>query len=208
MDDSVFDMEEIDVQVGFEDEEEADRDANEFGSPKNRPEDTSKSSCYQSASSDCSWATSRDVSPVRPGKPTGAILEQLDMKPMQDFRDYVNFTPSMPSKLFLQTSVGNSTSTGSTSGGSIGGLSPNSSDSGLGTSLRPNNKLFVSQPVATNDISSSSTKPDTSSSSKLMSSIKTDDTLLFGGGMAPRYRSSIAKHSICYARSASCDSLF
>lgn len=193
MDDSVFDMEEIDVQVGFEEE------TDEFSSPKDHQADTSKSSCYQSASSDCSWATSRDVSPVRPGKQT--MLEQLDMKPMEDFRDYVNFTPSIPSKLFLQTSA-NSTSTasGSTSGGSIGGLSPNSSDSGLGiANLRSTSKLFVSQSAVPND----NLSPKKVSYKPL---IKTDDVStsvdLFGGGV-PRFRSSI-----CYARSASCDSLF
>ena len=183
MDDSVFDMEEIDVQVGFEEE------MDEFGSPKDHQGDTSKSSCYQSASSDCSWATSRDVSPVRPGKQS--MIEQLDMKPMEDFRDYVNFTPSIPSKLFLQTSV-NSTSTasGSTSGGSIGGLSPNSSDSGVGN-LKPTSKLFVSQSVTNENCSTKkvSYKP----------LIKTDDVSIG----VPRFRSSI-----CYARSASCDSLF
>lgn len=102
--DSVFDMEEIDVQVGFEeggvgyDSDGQDISPKEGGS-------SSKSSCYHSASPDAnSWTTNtaRDdyalISPllaersafVGPGK----VLEQLDMKPMNDFRDYVNFTPT------------------------------------------------------------------------------------------------------------------
>lgn len=178
MDDSVFDMEEIDVEVGFEE-----TDPSHESSPKD--EDTSKSSCYQSASSNCSWTS---LSPGRTA--TTKTLEQLDMKPMDDFRDYVNFTPT-PSKLFLQTCTPSSGVGSSTSGGSIGGLSPNSSeDSGFGTGLRVYNgssKLFVKpdEPVA-----GAVDKP----------AIKMDDSLLLG---APRFRSSI-----CYARSASCDSLF
>lgn len=182
MDDSVFDMEEIDVEVGFEETDPVSHES----SPKD--EDTSKSSCYQSASSNCSWTS---LSPGRTA--TTKTLEQLDMKPMDDFRDYVNFTPT-PSKLFLQTCTPSSGVGSSTSGGSIGGLSPNSSeDSGFGTGLRVYNgssKLFVKpdEPVA--GPTSSADKP----------AIKMDDSLLLG---APRFRSSI-----CYARSASCDSLF
>ena len=180
MDDSVFDMEEIDVQVqGFEEEEEP------------SPEDVSKSSsCYQSASSsNCSWNS------LSPANTKTTALEQLDMKPMDDFRDYVNFTPT-PSKLFLQTSCTPSSGVGSsTSGGSIGGLSPNSSeDSGFGTGLRVYNgasKLFVKpdeQPTPTPSVEPATTT----------ASMKMDELL-----GAPRFRSSI-----CYARSASCDSLF
>lgn len=190
MDDSVFDMEEIDVEIGFE---ETDNISHE-SSPKD--EDASKSSCYQSASSNCSWNS------LSPGRTVvSKTLEQLDMKPMDDFRDYVNFTPT-PSKLFLQTctpssGVGSSTSGGSI-GGSIGGLSPNSSeDSGFGTGLRVYNgsgssKLFVKpdEPVATT--------ADATSGVDNKPINKMDD--LMGGS---RFRSSI-----CYARSASCDSLF
>ncbi len=190
MDDSVFDMEEIDVEVGFEE-----TDISHESSPKD--EDTSKSSCYQSASSNCSW-TSLSPGHVVPTK----TLEQLDMKPMDDFRDYVNFTPT-PSKLFLQTCTPSSGVGSSTSGGSIGGLSPNSSeDSGFGTGLRVyNGKLFVKpdEPAAgatavgppPSVAEHQHNKPATSTS-------KMDDLL-----GAPRFRSSI-----CYARSASCDSLF
>ncbi|KAK4037026.1 hypothetical protein OUZ56_029070 [Daphnia magna] len=185
MDDSVFDMEEIDVEVGFEESENISPDS----SPKD--EDASKSSCYQSASSNCSW---NSLSPGR--NIVSKTLEQLDMKPMDDFRDYVNFTPT-PSKLFLQTCTPSSGVGSSTSGGSIGGLSPNSSeDSGFGTGLRVYNgsgssKLFVKpdEPIATN-------ADTTTSVDKSMN--KMDD--LLGGS---RFRSSI-----CYARSASCDSLF
>lgn len=184
MDDSVFDMEEIDVEVGFEETDPVSHES----SPKD--EDASKSSCYQSASSNCSWTS------LSPGRtmPT-KTLEQLDMKPMDDFRDYVNFTPT-PSKLFLQTCTPSSGVGSSTSGGSIGGLSPNSSeDSGFGTGLRVYNgssKLFVKpdEPLAgTTGVDKSAT-----------TTTKMDDSLLLG---APRFRSSI-----CYARSASCDSLF
>ena len=186
MDDSVFDMEEIDVEIGFE---ETDNISHE-SSPKD--EDASKSSCYQSASSNCSWNS------LSPGRTVvSKTLEQLDMKPMDDFRDYVNFTPT-PSKLFLQTCTPSSGVGSSTSGGSIGGLSPNSSeDSGFGTGLRVYNgsgssKLFVKpdEPVAT------TADATTTSVDKPIN--KMDD--LLGGS---RFRSSI-----CYARSASCDSLF
>ena len=180
MDDSVFDMEEIDVEVGFE-ETDVTKDAEDAAS---------KSSCYQSASSNCSWTS------LSPGRtvicPSTKTLEQLDMKPMDDFRDYVNFTPT-PSKLFLQTCTpASSSGVGSiTSGGSIGGLSPNSSeDSGFGTGLRIYNgsgtKLFV--------------KPEEPEATSAASAGKLDDSLVLG---APRFR-----NSICYARSASCDSLF
>lgn len=181
-DDCVFDMQEIDVDVGFAETEIISQES----SPKD--EDASKSSCYQSASSDCSW---NDLSP---GRATDAskTLEQLDMKPMQDFRDYVNFTPTT-TKLYLHTStpsVGDSAS-----GGSIGGLSPNSSeDSGFGTALRtgttPRSKLFVKPEEPIVPISATLVNKTT----------KMDDSLL---ATTPRFRSSI-----CYARSASCDSLF
>jgi hypothetical protein len=190
MDDSVFDMEEIDVEVGFE---ETDSLCHE-SSPKD--DDASKLSCYQSASSNCSWNS------LSPGRTVvSKTLEQLDMKPMDDFRDYVNFTPT-PSKLFLQTCTPSSGVGSSTSGGSIGGLSPNSSeDSGFGTGLRVYNgggsgggsgKLFVKpdEPAPTTGVDAGVgvDKPVN----------KMDD--LLGGS---RFRSSI-----CYARSASCDSLF
>ncbi|EFX70506.1 hypothetical protein DAPPUDRAFT_309414 [Daphnia pulex] len=190
MDDSVFDMEEIDVEVGFE---ETDSLCHE-SSPKD--DDASKLSCYQSASSNCSWNS------LSPGRTVvSKTLEQLDMKPMDDFRDYVNFTPT-PSKLFLQTCTPSSGVGSSTSGGSIGGLSPNSSeDSGFGTGLRVYNggssggsgKLFVKpdEPAATTGVDAGVGVGDKPVN-------KMDD--LLGGS---RFRSSI-----CYARSASCDSLF
>lgn len=180
-DECVFDMQEIDVDVGFA---ETDVMMSPESSPKD--EDASKSSCYQSASSDCSW---NDLSPGRPADASKA-LEQLDMKPMQDFRDYVNFTPTA-TKLYLHTctpSVGDSASAGS-----VGGLSPNSSeDSGFGTGLRSaaRGKLFVKPEEPVVPVSATLVNKTT----------KMDDTLLAG---TPRYR-----NSICYARSASCDSLF
>jgi hypothetical protein len=190
--------------------EEALSSSDEFVSAKEE-RNTSKSSsvsCYQSAS-DCSCDWSRDVSPERPcmkdhkslDSPSGTdTLEQLDMKPMEDFRDYVNLTPttwtpprlssfpvadhnkyidvpSIPSdrndKLFLNTSSGHNST--------IGGLSPNSSeDSGFGTGLR----VWTPSEVRTAE--------------------KLDEPLVskhvpYGA----RFR-----NSICYARSASCDSLF
>ena len=190
--------------------EEALSSSDEFVSAKEE-RNTSKSSsvsCYQSAS-DCSCDWSRDVSPERPcmkdhkslDSPSGTdTLEQLDMKPMEDFRDYVNLTPttwtpprlssfpvadhnkyidvpSIPSdrndKLYLNTSSGHNST--------IGGLSPNSSeDSGFGTGLR----VWTPSEVRTTE--------------------KLDEPLVskhvpYGA----RFR-----NSICYARSASCDSLF
>lgn len=176
-DDSLLDMHDVDIDIAL--------DESSF-----KEEDTSKASCYPSASSDGSWPSREGFSPRRVNsKP----LEQLDMKPMNDFRDYVNYTPST-GKLFLHTSV-TSSSGGSTSGGSIGGLSPNTSeDSGFGTGLRVFNanksRLFV--------------KPDEPvvpiSATLVSKTLKLNEALWPG---SPKFRSSI-----CYARSASCDSLF
>ena len=112
-------------------------------------------------------------------------LEQLDMKPMQDFRDYVNLAPTTKyspttversEKLYLNTSGHSPNST-------IGGLSPNSSeDSGFGTTLR------VWTP-----------------------STEVQDTPLVSRHAplaAPAVAQARYRNSICYARSASCDSLF
>ena len=147
---------------------------------KESPNNTSKSSsvsCYQSAS-DCSYEWSRDASPERQTVP----VQQLDMKPMDDFRDYVNLAPTLwkdppatssatNQKLFLYTATCSSTQS------SASGLSPNSSeDSGFATSVR-----LWANPEAR----------------KGGSSEVVDDSF------APRCRNSIV-----YARSASCDSLF
>ena len=152
-DDSLLDTQDVDI------------DLDDVHLTSMESEDTSKLSCYQSASSDCSESPRR-----------AKQVEQLDLKPMEDFRDYVNYTPS---KLYLHTS-----SSSGSSGGSMGGLSPNTSeDSGFGTSLRVfNRRLFV--------------KPEESpiSTNPLNKTVKLSE---------PKLRSSI-----CYARSASCDSLF
>ena len=106
--DSVFDMEEIDVQVGYETAAYDSDGQDVIQSPKDGGGGSSKSSCYQSAESDCSFTHPRDdyalLSPIISSKaevyrPPGfdKVIEQLDMKPMNDFRDYVNFTPSTPS---------------------------------------------------------------------------------------------------------------
>ena len=194
--DSVFDMEEIDVQVAgfdhpsesFEDEEEDGQDILMTSAGRN-----SNPSCYQSASSDCSFSPSS--SGMSPPSSASKLLEQLDMKPMQDFRDYVNFTPSSMTnsaagsrKLFVHA---HSSSTGSSSAESSGGgLSPGNSseDSGFVRLTRP-----VSSGIAAKQkllINKSATAAEDSSSAGLTTA-------------APRFRSSI-----CYARSASCDSLF
>jgi len=191
LEESVFDMEEIDVEVGME-------EAAESGDEQPLKEDrtnTSKSSsvsCYQSAS-DCSYDWSRDVSPEREREGRPAVdddapqpaIQHLDMKPMDDFRDYVNLTPvappssSQPSeKLFLYTA--NCTSNPLSS---LSGLSPNSSeDSGFATRA-----LWLP------------------SADKVDASLLLKGSLLpaAGDSFGPRYR-----NSICYARSASCDSLF
>jgi len=176
LEESVFDMEEIDVEVGME---EAASSGDEQ-TLKESPNNTSKSSsvsCYQSAS-DCSYEWSRDASPERQTVP----VQQLDMKPMDDFRDYVNLAPTLwkdppatssatNQKLFLYTATCSSTQS------SASGLSPNSSeDSGFATSVR-----LWANPEAR----------------KGGSSEVVDDSF------APRCRNSIV-----YARSASCDSLF
>ena len=147
---------------------------------KESPNNTSKSSsvsCYQSAS-DCSNEWSRDVSPERQAAP----VQQLDMKPMDDFRDYVNLAPTLwkdqaviptnaNQKLFLYTATCISNQS------SASGLSPNSSeDSGFSTSVR----MWTNPEVR-----------------------KTGSPEIVDDSFAPRYRNSIA-----YARSASCDSLF
>lgn len=160
-DDSFFDMQDVDVEI----------DEVNLTLMESREEDTSKSSCYQSASSECGESPRRSK-----------LVEQLDLKPMEDFRDYVNYTPA---KLFLQTS-----SSSGSSGGSMGGLSPNTSeDSGFGTGLRvfnANKKLFM--------------KPE--EHAVPASATLVNKTLKLSQG-SPKFRSSI-----CYARSASCDSLF
>ena len=184
------------MQIGME---EALSSGDEYISAK-EDRNTSKSSsisCYQSAS-DCSFDWSRDVSPERPCQKLEKTvvtcsepLEQLDMKPMEDFRDYVNLNPSWNSsrgpvgkdadvtlppgersdKLYLNTTNGQQSS--------ICGLSPNSSeDSGFGTGLR----IWNPSEVRT---------------------AKLEDPIVSRNAFGARYR-----NSICYARSASCDSLF
>lgn len=187
LEESVADMEEIDVEVGME---EALSSADEYASAKDQTASSkspSSVSCYQSAS-DCSCDWSRDASPERlclKGHNKMGALEQLDMKPMQDFRDYVNLAPTTKyspttversEKLYLNTSGHSPNST-------IGGLSPNSSeDSGFGTTLR------VWTP-----------------------STEVQDTPLVSRHAplaAPAVAQARYRNSICYARSASCDSLF
>ena len=178
---------------------------------------TSKSSsvsCYQSAS-DCSYDWSRDVSPEREREGRPAVdddapqpaIQHLDMKPMDDFRDYVNLTPvappssSQPSeKLFLYTA--NCTSNPLSS---LSGLSPNSSeDSGFATRA-----LWL--PSADKVDASLLLKGNTTCWLLSMNYVLLIEYSLFIGSLLPAAGDSFGpryRNSICYARSASCDSLF